>query len=352
MRMTTVAVAVLALGLTACGDGLEEADGGGDGGDGGDATEVDTEDLGGLDEAPISECQGQEPAIEAGGESLEGADITVGSKDFDEQLVLGYITVEALEAAGANVTDQVNLGGTNAARAALLAGEIDVYWDYNGTGWISFFEQSDPIPDRVEQWEAVRNCDYVNNDLVWMEPALFNNTYALAFRSEAADELGNPQTLSDLGPILEENPESVTLCVESEFDVRNDGLPGMEELYGYEIPDDQISTLDTGVVYSATDEGDPCNYGEIFTSDGRVSALDLTVLEDDKGFFPLYNASPIFRADVFSQYGEALRELFNPIAETLTQDEMVRLNERVSVDGDNPQTVAQEFLESNGLLPG
>lgn len=348
--MITAAVAALALGLTACGgDSLEEAAGNGDDATTGEAG-GETEDLGGVDEAPIEECQDQEPDIATGSESLDGADITVGSKDFDEQLVLGYITVEALESAGANVTDQVNLGGTNAARAALLAGEIDVYWDYNGTGWISFFEQSDPIPDREEQWLAVRNCDYVNNDLVWMEPAPFNNTYALAFRSEAADELGNPETLSDLGPILEEDPGSVTLCVESEFDVRNDGLPGMEELYGYEVPDDQISVLDTGVVYSATDEGDPCNFGEIFTSDGRVSALDLTVLEDDQGFFPLYNASPIFRSDVYEQYGESLDALFNPIAEALTQEQMVQLNERVSVDGDNPQTVAQEFLEDNGLL--
>ncbi len=286
---------------------------------------------------------------EVGGESLEGAEITVGSKDFDEQLILGNISKLALEDAGATVIDQINLGGTDAARAALLSGEIDTYWEYNGTAWISFMENDDPIDDPVEQYEAVRDAELENEQLHWLAPAQFNNTYGIAYLTAAADDLGNPETLSDLGPIIEENPELATLCVESEFPARNDGLPGLEETYGYQFPAENVTVLDTGVVYTATADRDPCNFGEVFTTDGRVAALELTVLEDDQSFFPLYNPSPVFTDEVYSQYGAALDELFAPISEALTQDVMTELNKRVS-SGERPEDVAQNFLETNGLL--
>ncbi|MGH3666377.1 MAG: glycine betaine ABC transporter substrate-binding protein, partial [Egibacteraceae bacterium] len=258
-------LAALSLLAGACGQSLEGEGGGGDAGG----------------------TEGQ--AGEAGTESLDGAQITVGSKDFDEQLVLGYISKVALEDAGASVTDQINLGGTDAARAALLSGEIDTYWEYNGTAWISFMEETDPIPDAQEQYEAVRDAELEDNQLHWLAPAQFNNTYGLAYATSSAEELGNPETLSDLGPLIENEPEKATLCVESEFPARDDGLPGMEQLYGYEFPERNVTVLDTGVVYSSTADGDPCNFGEVFTTDGRIAALDLTVLEDDEGFFPLYN---------------------------------------------------------------
>ncbi len=282
--------------------------------------------------------------------TLDGASIAVGSKDFDEQLILGNISKLALEAAGADVDDQINTGGTDVARAALVNGEIDTYWEYNGTAWISFFKETEPIADRIEQYEVVRDRDLEENDLHWLAPADFNNTYALAFPSEAAEELGNPETLSDLATLIESDPDSATLCVESEFSARDDGLPGMEKTYGYEFPDDNVTVLDTAIVYSAADKRDPCNFGEVFTSDGRVSALDLTVLEDDKGFFPLYNPSPVFTDEVYAEYGDELDAIFEPIAEALTQEEMTALNERVSVDLEQPDQVAEDWLEENGFI--
>lgn len=314
------ALTAVALAATACG--------GGDALEGGDGTDTNGESG-----------------------SLEGATITVGSKDFDEQLILGHISKVLLEESGATVVDQINLGGTDAARAALTSGEIDHYWDYTGTAWISFFEEEDPIPDREEQYEAVRERDLEENELYWLEPSQFNNTYALAYQRDAGDDLGNPETLSDLGPLIENEPEKATLCVESEFPARNDGLPGMEETYGYEFPDDNVTVLDTGVVYSATADRDPCNFGEVFTTDGRVAALDLVVLEDDENFFPLYNAAPIFVADVYEDHGEELEELYGPVTEALDNDTMAELNARVSAEGERPEAVARDFLESNDLLP-
>lgn len=294
---------------------------------------------------------GSDDSSSGGGEgALSGASITVGSKDFDEQLVLGNISKIALEEAGADVTDQINTGGTDIARAALTSGELDTYWEYNGTAWISFFGETEPIPDRIEQYEAVRDQDLEENQLVWLTPAQFNNTYGIAFPTEAGEELGNPATISDLGALIEEDPDMATLCVESEFSTRDDGLPGMEAAYGFEFPGDNITVLDTALVYTQADQRDPCNFGEVFTSDGRIAGLDLTVLEDDEGFFPLYNPSPVFREEVYTEYGDELDAVFDPISEALTQEAINGMNARVSVDLDQPEDVAREWLEENDLI--
>lgn len=323
---SAVVIGTLALALTACGESLEESGGDADG---------DTQ------AAPDGD------ACAPGDEPLDGAEITVGSKDFDEQLILGNISKLLLEDAGATVVDEINLGGTNPNREALLADEIDHYWDYTGTAWISFFEQDDPIPDRVDQYEAVAERDAEENGLCWLEPSPFNNTYGIAYRTEAADELGSPESLSDLQELSD---DQLTLCVESEFPGRNDGLPGMEDTYDIEFPDDQVTVLDTGVVYQATDDGDPCNFGEIFTTDGRIAALDLTVLADDENFFPLYNVAPIFQSSEFAQYGAALQDLYGPVVEALDNPTMTELNARVSAEGERPAAVAQDFLVSNDFI--
>ncbi len=281
---------------------------------------------------------------------LAGTHVTVGSKDFDEQLVLGQITVAALRNAGADVTDQTNLGGTDAARAALKSGDIDVYWDYTGTAWISFFHNTTPIPDSQEQWQKVHDKDLKDNNLVWMKPAPFNNTYGIAYSSKVADKLGNPKTLSDLGPLIKNHPNEATLCVENEFSTRDDGLPGMEKKYGYQFPKGNVTVLDTGIVYTAMDKHDPCNFGEVFTTDGRISALNLVVLKDDKNFFPLYNAAPVFRAKYYNANEQALKDIFNPIAAALTQDTMTELNKKVSVEGQRPEKVAQDWLKQQGFI--
>ncbi|MFU8839670.1 MAG: glycine betaine ABC transporter substrate-binding protein [Nitriliruptoraceae bacterium] len=314
-------LAASALLITACGNGLEGDD------DGDAAGEV----------------------VDAGAASLEGATITVGSKDFDEQLVLGNISVALLEDAGVEVVNEVNLGGTDAARAALVNGDIDHYWEYTGTAWISFFGETEPIADRVEQYEAVRVRDAEERGLYWLEPTPFNNTYGLALSQEADAELG-VDSISELGALLETDPDAVTLCVESEFNVRDDGLPGMEAHYGFEIPSDNVTVLDTGVIYGATADRDPCNLGEVFITDGRIAALDLKVLEDDEAFFPLYNVSPVFVEDIYAEYGQALRDLYAPVAAALDNDTMAALNARVSADGERPSDVAVDWLTENGFI--
>ena len=280
---------------------------------------------------------------------LSDASLVVGSKDFTEQLILGYITFQALENAGANVEDQIGLAGTDATRQALINGDIDMYWEYTGTIWISHLGNTKPIPDSQKQYEAAAKADLKENDLKLLAPAPFNNTYALAIREEAYEDVG-VEKLSDLKALVQDNPDEATVCVESEFNSRDDGLPGLEKKYDFQFPQDNVALFDTGVVYERTDKGDPCNFGEVFTTDGRIEGLGLTLIEDDKNFFPIYNPALEVRKETFDQYGPQLEKLFNPIAKALTTKEMTQMNAKVDVDGELPEDVAEEWLSKNGFV--
>ena len=281
--------------------------------------------------------------------SLSGAELTVGSKEFTEQLILGQITLQALEAAGATVEDQIGLAGTVAARKALESGEIDMYWEYTGTGWITHLGHTDPIPDRQEQFEAVAKEDLQKNDIKWLDPpAPANNTYAIAVRSEAAEVLG-VDSLSGLAVLSQLRPEDVTLCAAEEFLPREDGLPGLAKAYDFEVPADNIVRMEEGQVYRAVDEGEKCNFGEVFVTDGRIKGLDLTILEDDKQVFPIYNPSLTVSEEVIDQYPE-LAKVFAPISEKLDNETLQDLNAAVDVGGESPEDVARQFLRENRLL--
>ncbi len=285
----------------------------------------------------------------SGDVDLSDASFTVGSKDFTEQLILGQITFQALENAGADVEDQIGLAGTDAARQALLSSDIDMYWEYTGTIWISHLGNTKPIPDSKKQYDAAAEADMKENDLKLLEPAPFNNTYALAVRQEAYEDLG-VEKLSDLKTLLEEDPDEATICVESEFNSRDDGLPGLEKTYDLDIPKDNTALFDTGVVYQRTDKGDPCNFGEVFTTDGRIAALDLKIIEDDKKFFPIYNPALEVRKETYDEYGKQLDEIFTPIAKALDTKTMTDMNAQVDVDGALPEDVAEDWLSENGFV--
>ncbi|GGI04405.1 glycine betaine ABC transporter substrate-binding protein [Egicoccus halophilus] len=342
LSKTTAGAAALALLLTAC--GADDFGGGDDTATGDDTTTGDTT----TDDGTDADADAAADAVEPGSESLDGATITVGSKDFDEQLILGEISKLLLEDAGATVVDEIDLGSTFAAREALTGGQIDHYWEYTGTAWIEFYGETEPIADREEQYEAVRELE-VGEGLYWLEPSPFNNTYGIAMSREAHDELG-VDTLTELGELIESDPDAATLCVESEFEARSDGLPGMEAHYGYEFDPNNVSVLDTGVIYGATADRDPCNFGEIFTTDGRIATLDLVVLEDDQSFFPLYNVSPVFVEDVYEQYGQTLSDLYAPVTAALDDETMAELNARVSSENERPLDVAQDWLTENDFI--
>ena len=279
---------------------------------------------------------------------LEGASLSVGSKNFTEQLVLGKIAVILMKSAGADVTDLTNIPGSASARYAQVDGQVDMEWEYTGTAWISYLGHTKPIPEEQKQYEAVRDEDLKENGLVWLKPAPMNNTYGFATPTETLKKLG----ISKLSEIADLPPDQRTFCVESEFKNRNDGFEPMLKKYGLQlgkdVPQGNVKTLATGAIYAATDKGE-CNFGEIFTTDGRIKALDLTVLEDDRAFFPKYNVATVFRKGVLDEHPE-LKDLFAPVSAKLDDKTLIELNAQVDVDGRDPVDVAHDWLQKEGFL--
>jgi osmoprotectant transport system substrate-binding protein len=297
----------------------------------------------------VAGCGGAGGGGASGNIDLSDAEFTVGSKEFTEQLILGQITLQVLENAGATVNDQIGLAGTVAARKALESGEIDMYWEYTGTGWITHLGHTKPIPSSQKQFEAVAKEDLEKNDIEWLSPpAPANNTYTMAVRSEAYDKLG-VKKLSDFKQLVEENPEEATVCVGTEFSTRDDGLPGMEKAYDFEFPKENIVKIDEGLIYQQTDKGKQCNFGEVFQTDGRIEALNLELIEDDKSFFPIYNPALNVRKDVIDEYPQVAK-LFAPISKKLTTEELQKLNAKVDVEGQLEDQVAEEWLKENGFI--
>lgn len=177
-------------------------------------------------------------------QALEGASFVVSSKDFTESILLGKITAAVLSAHGAEITDKTNIKGSVNTRSALTSSEVDMYWEYTGTAWISYQKNAKPIADPVEQYQEVKTADAAEG-VAWLDAAPLNNTYAMAIRSSEAEALG-VESLSDLGELSKTNPSAATFCIESEFSTRDDGFPGMTEAYGIEAADANVKMLDTG----------------------------------------------------------------------------------------------------------
>ena len=280
----------------------------------------------------------------------EGVNLTVTSKNYTEQLILGKIAVLVSTAAGFDVTDLSNVPGSQPARELILSGQADILWEYTGTAWLTYLGQDTAIADQQEQWQAVYDID-IKNGVTWGAPAPMNNTYAMAVRSEAVADLGGISTMSELATLP---VDQLTFCVEAEFNSRPDGLNPMLAHYGLTrgaaegVPDSNIGIYDTGAIYSATDQG-ACNFGEVFTTDGRIDALDLTVLTDDTGFFPAYNVAPVFYTETLKAY-PGLEDVFAEISPSLTDEVLRSLNRKVDVDGEEPADVAFEWMAQQGFI--
>lgn len=280
--------------------------------------------------------------------NMNDATINVGSKNFTEQLILGKMIGIIMKSAGATVNDMTNIPGSNSSRQAMLTGKTDVVWEYTGSAWASYMNEDKPIRNRKKQYEAVRKRDLKQNNLVWLPPSPMNNTYALAMTEKNAKKLG----VSKISDLKKLPAEKRTFCLESEFASRNDGFRPMLKRYGMTYAKDvgkkNVKLFDTGAVYSAL-AGGSCNFGEVFSTDGRIQALHLKVLTDDKQFFPHYNVSAVWRKPVLDQYPQ-IKKLIEPVAAKLNNKELTSMNRKVDVDGEEPATVANHWLHSKGFL--
>lgn len=282
----------------------------------------------------------------SGGGKLSGTSITVGSKDFTENILLGEIMVQALEHEGATVTNKTNLGGTNVVRDSLISGSIDVYPEYNGTGWTVHLKQQNPSQDPNELTKVTAEKDLADNKIKWVGQSPFNDTYGFAANGDLAKKEGgfDFQSMADY---LKANADA-KLCLETEFPDRPDGLILFEKATGYKVPKSQITILDTGLIYTETAAG-KCQFGEIFTTDGRVTALNLELVKDP-GVMILYNVSYTFKDDVYQKNAAVYDEIVTGILKPLTNEKMAQLNAKVDVDGDSAETVAKDYLTEIGMM--
>ncbi|MFF8189363.1 glycine betaine ABC transporter substrate-binding protein [Streptomyces bobili] len=280
------------------------------------------------------------------GEPLRGADLTVTSKSFTESLILGAMMGIAFEAAGAEVLDRTGIQGSIGGREAIRKGDADAMYEYTGTAWITYQGNSEPITDPLKQWQAVRDAD-VRNGVTWLPQSGLNNTYALAMNQANYKKYGT-RTLSEVAELSRSDPKAVSLCVESEFANRADGLPGMQKAYGMKVPADRITQMDTGIIYTQTAKGS-CTYGEVFTTDGRIKSMRLVVMADDRKFFPNYNAAPVINSKTFEEW-PAIAEVIDPVTAKLDNAVAQELNAKVDVDGEDPHQVALDWMKAEGFV--
>jgi len=279
-----------------------------------------------------------------------GDPVNVASKGFTEQVILGKIMVTLLTDRGIPVKDRTSLGGTNVCREALEQGQIDVYMEYTGTAWMTFFKKKEVVRDPMGLFEKVAAVD-AKNGLVWLKPAQFNNTYAIVMSAEKADQMGI-KTLSDWAAWSKKNPGKMSLASNAEFYSRADGFKGMMEFYGLtfgkEIPDANVKKMETPLCKKAVRDNQVLS-GMAFATDGEIKDYNQTVLTDDKNYFPIYNPAPVVRKAVLDQYPN-IKFILGEIGPSLDTATMTRLNYRVNVNGEKPEAVAKSWLTGVGLI--
>ncbi|GAB0070436.1 hypothetical protein IBA8403_10210 [Pseudomonas syringae] len=184
--------------------------------------------------------------------------------------------------------------------------------------------------------------------LVWLSPSKFNNTYALALPQKVADKYPQINTMTDLTKVLkDEAKEGHVVALDTEFANRSDGLIGMVKHYDMNLGRENTRQMDAGLVYTALRNGQVFA-GLVYTTDGRLNAFKLKVLEDDKHYFPDYTAAPVIRQEYLDKHPD-IATLLKPLADLLDNQTMIDLNARVDVGHESPSTVAADFLRQHPL---
>ena len=273
-----------------------------------------------------------------------GPTITVGSKNFTEQYVLGELYAQALEAKGFNVEKKLDLGSAAIADKALQNGQIDMYPEYTGTSLVEIFKQEEQ-PDTPEATYEKAKQLYTERDPadMMLTPAPFNNNYGIFVRKDVAGEY-DLKTIADLAEV---SPK-LAFVVFSEFKNREDGYPNMQKNYpAFDFGDFVIVNSIGGPIYQGVLQGEG-DAGVGFTTDSQLASDELVVMEDPKSIWPFYNPAPVVRSDVLEQ-NPKMEEVLNSVSETLDADTMRQLNAQVDIEQEDPEDVAAEHLEDEGI---
>ena len=317
-RFLSVLIALLAsaLVLAACGDDDDE-DGGGGGG----------EEQAGIVSNPDN----------------ASTSITVGSKNFTEQKVLGEIYAQALAAAGYKVRKELNLGDEKIALKAIEAGEIDAYPEYTGTALGSFFGvKSSEIPKDEQQAFEDAKAGFAEKKLTAYPPTPFTSSNEVGLLKTKADELG-VKTISDLS----DKAKDLTLYGTPECRQRQDCLLGLQEVYGLRFK--RFVPVAIDLRHEVLKKGQ-ADVSIVFTTDPQIKRNNEVLLEDDKGMFPPFNSTFVVRDEVVDKAGPDLPSVIDQVNKGLTAAAMQELNARVDLDKETPEAVAAEYLKESGLL--
>ena len=267
--------------------------------------------------------------------------IRVTSKAFTEQLVMGEILSQYVDENTDYNIELTSAAGTSTIQPGLESGEYDMYVEYTGTGWAEVLHNEGVYQE--DQFEDLQ-AQYNSKGITWTSMLGYENTYGIAVRTDVAEQY-NLKTYSDLAAVSSElkfggNPEFL--------ERQGDGYSALCEEYGMEFA--STIDLDTGLKYNTINAGE-VDVIEIFTTDGQLGSADVVVLEDDRNFFPSYQAGVVVRQEVLDRHPD-LNEVLARLNDCLDETTMAELNNRVDSNGEDPETVAHDFLVSAGLIEG
>ncbi len=282
-------------------------------------------------------------ALALGAGSAVAETITVGGKDFTEQFLVAEMTRQLLEAKGYDVEKNDGLGST-VLRKAQENGQIDIYWEYTGTSLVVYNKVKEQLSPE-ETYETVKELD-AEKGLVWLAPSRANNTYALAIRQDNPKTDGM-ETISDLAAAYRDGTP-VIMGATAEFPRREDGLIGLEKVYDFKAGRANIRPMEIGLVYPALANGD-VDVSTVGATDGRIASMNLTLLEDDKSFFPNYALVPVVREETLKANPE-LKDILETLSGKFDDATMQRLNGEVDVHKKTIDAAAETFLKEQGLL--
>lgn len=277
--------------------------------------------------------------------SGKGPTITVGSKNFTEEYILGNMYADALQANGFRVVRKLNLGSVQINDQALQKGQIDLYPEYTGTSLETVLKYKGKAPDTPEKTYQAAKKLYSQrspSDTV-LKPAPYNNTYGI-FVSKSVAKKYNLKTLADLAKA---SPK-LTFFSFSEFQNRSDGYPNMQKNYPFKFKTIKKVNSIGGPIYQGVQRGDG-DVGVGFTTDGQLRSSDLVVMKDPKNIWPYYYPAPIVRTDVLKKHPK-IKDVLNKVSKTLSVETMRKLNAKVDIDHKDPAEVAKQYLQDQGLL--
>jgi osmoprotectant transport system substrate-binding protein len=267
--------------------------------------------------------------------------IVIGSKNFTEQVILGEMLAQEIERkSGLTADRRLNLGGTLICHEAIAAGELDIYVEYTGTAFTAILKQP-ALTDPTQVYENVRNAYRERFRVEWTEPLGFNNTFAIIVRKADAEKL-NLRTISDAAP----HTKNWTAGFGYEFVEREDGYAGLVKTYNLQFPAPP-RVMDLGLTYKAL-ANDQVDLIAGNSTDGLIDSLQLAALQDDKHYFPPYDAVPLVRLAVLEKHPE-LRAILKDLGGKITEQDMRRLNFLVDGEHRDVKDVVKSFLDERGL---